>query len=64
MQTNPHDAPCMTHIHPQARTTPKVRGEIRKAVGTQREIAAQFHATYPPCESGAVAMPCKTICKR
>lgn len=35
----------MTHIHPQARTTPKVRAEIQKACGTQREIAARFNVT-------------------
>ncbi|PZR02313.1 MAG: IS481 family transposase [Archangium gephyra] len=35
----------MTNIHPQARTTPKVRAEIQKATGTQREIAAQFNVT-------------------
>jgi hypothetical protein len=35
----------MTHFHPQARTTPKVRAEIQKATGTQRQIAAQFNAT-------------------
>jgi transposase InsO family protein len=35
----------MTSIHPQARTTPKVRAEIQAATGTQREIAARFNVT-------------------
>ena len=33
----------MTQIHPQARTTPKVRAEIQKATGTLVEIAQQFN---------------------
>lgn len=35
----------MTSIHPQARTTPKVRAEIQTATGTQREIAARFNVS-------------------
>lgn len=35
----------MTSIHPQARTTPKVRAEIQAATGTQREIAARFNVS-------------------
>lgn len=35
----------MTSIHPQARTTPKVRAEIQTATGTQREIAERFNVS-------------------
>jgi transposase InsO family protein len=35
----------MSHIHPQARTTPKTRVEIQQATGTLKEIAERFNVS-------------------
>ena len=36
----------MSQVHPQARTTPLIRAEIKAATGTQAELAARYNVRY------------------
>ena len=35
----------MSQVHPQARTTPLIRAEIKAATGTQAELAARYNVS-------------------
>jgi hypothetical protein len=37
----------MSQIHPQARTTPRTRAEIKAATGTLQEVAERYNISVP-----------------